>query len=111
MGRYLNKPTGLAPESGSSPLSPSGEFPILYPALYEFLTLTLWEDGTSRLCGSLTLFADPPSWKCCLNDKDSSRVAFVSGSSVDAVLQLAEQGIVSSTLDWRSTKANGRAKR
>lgn len=108
MGKYLNKPTGPLAGSVSAPLSPSGEFPILYPALYEFLTLTAWEDGTTRQSGSLTLFVDLGAWKACLNDKDASRVAFISGSSLDGVMQAAEAALVLSTLDWRPTRYNGR---
>jgi hypothetical protein len=104
MGKYLNKPTDQAPPSSSSPLCPSGEWPILYPALYEFLTLTVWEDGSMRQCGSLTLFVDQSLWKCCLSDKDGHRVAFVSGGSVEGVLQAAEGGIVRSELDWREAR-------
>ena len=112
MGKYINRPLNGVPESVSSPLSPSGEFPVLYPALYEFLTLSKWEDGTTRRLGSLSLFVDDSLWKCCLNDKDGPRVAFVSGSSVEEVLQAAEDGIVQSLLVWRSsTPYKNRGKR
>jgi hypothetical protein len=110
MGQYLNKPTGGLPSSSSEPLKPSGEWPVLFPALCEFLLLSQWEDGTSRLRGSITLFADPSSWKCCLNDKDGHRVAFVAGSSPEDALMAAEAGIVHSTLDWRDARPNGKRK-
>lgn len=111
MGKYLNKPTGTLPESSSVTPTLAGEWPTLFPALVEFLTLDRWEDGTSRLPGSLTLFADGGSWKLCLNCKDSSRIAFVSGLSPEGVFQAAEDGLVRSVLDWRATGRNGSRKR
>ena len=111
MGKYLNKPTGDVPPSSSCPLSLSGEWPTVYPALVEFLTLGAWEDGSLRLCGSLTLFVDQSLWKLCLNDKDNGRVAFCSGCSVEDVLRTAEEGIVHSVLNWRpAAPKNGRGK-
>jgi hypothetical protein len=111
MGRYLNKPTGGLPESSSVPLSLSGEWPVLFPALVEFLTLVTWEDGTSRLPGSITLFADLSTWKLCLNDKDGHRVAFCSAGSIEGVLQTAESGLVQSTLDWRAAGYNSKRRK
>jgi hypothetical protein len=107
MGQYLNKPTGMLPASSSAPLCPSGEWPTLFPALVEFLTLAVWEDGTSRLPGSLTLFVDNCSWKVCLHCKDTARVGFVSSSSAEGALQAAEDALVRSTLDWRPAGRNG----
>lgn len=88
-----------------------GEWGVLYPALFEFLSANTWSDGAARLPGSLTLFTDGALWKCCLNDKAQERVCFVTGMSVDHLFSSLEEGLVSGGLDWRTTRHNSQKRR
>jgi hypothetical protein len=81
----------------------------LYPALWEFLTVMSWEDGTARAPGSLSVFFGGYGLQAALNDKDGGLVAFVSGDTLTALLEALDQGIANDALDWRrSVQTNGR---
>lgn len=83
------------------------------PALWEFLTLTTWDDGTARETGAITLFLQDGLLKACLNDKDGHVVAFVSAEGLEALLEAMNRGLSEDVLDWRRARENGggRAKR
>src|SRR5690348_5848143 len=74
--KYLSKP----PASGNGEVTGGarvdGEWATRYPALLEFCTCHVWDDGSPRVPGTLTVFTDGGQWKLCLNDKDSGRTAF-----------------------------------
>jgi hypothetical protein len=91
--------------------APPGEWGVLYPALYEFLSSCAWASGEPRAPGSLTLFTDGRAWKACLNDKAQSRVAFVTASDPEHLLHVAEEGLVQGLLDWRDTRYFGQKKK
>lgn len=97
------------PADGSA--AGGGEWSSSLPALLEFLAAVRWSDGTSRVPGTITLFADAGAWKLCLADKDQGRVAFVSASDPQGALSAAERGLVSDSLDWRAQRANSSAPR
>lgn len=104
---FLKKPVpnGQAMRDGVSLLE--GDWPRVYPALTEFLTVSRWEDDSPRVPGSVTLFFDDHLWKLCLNDKDSGRISFVTADSPEGVLAAAERGLQASSLDWRAQRPPG----
>lgn len=111
MTSFLRK--AAPPESPTAAAGPAdpGEWSASFPALSEFLAATTWADGSSRIPGTLTLFTDGCLWKLCLSDKAQSLVAFTSGSSPLHAFQSAEQGLVTGTLDWRSSRQPNSNKR
>lgn len=111
MTSYLRKAAPPAPSGGAPGAADPGEWSASFPALSEFLVAITWEDGSSRISGTLTLFTDQGLWKLCLADKAQSLVAFVSGSSPLHAFQSAEQGLVTGTLDWRSSRQPNSNKR
>lgn len=98
-GEYVQ----LSPESDS--------FSVRYPTLMEFLTLMRWPDGTMRETGTLLLFIDLGFVKCCLSDRDSGEVAFLTAPSVDALLGSVEAGLTANTIEWRFSKSGPKKKR
>lgn len=78
-----------------------------YPALAEFLSLSEWEPGVPRATGSMSLFVDAGSWKCCLSDRDSSHVAFVSAPEAGDLLAAVEKALRADSLDWRPMRERG----
>lgn len=66
---------------------------------------SVWEDGAPRKQGTITLFFSDGAWKVCLNDKDSSCVAFVTAGSPVGALEVAEAALCQGALDWRLQKA------
>lgn len=101
----------LKRETSPGKASPSGEdftdpaFAAKFPALAEFLTVGVWPDGQARELGTLLLFVGEGRWKCMLRDKDAARVAFLGGTTVEALFASIEKGLRASSLDWRADKA------
>jgi len=110
----LKKPSVASGASSTTPTAASlGSWGKTYPTLCEFLSTQVWEDGSSRECGSVILFWDREGglWKVCLNCKDTNRVAFVSGESPDDLLKALERALAGDKLDWRPARGGGGAKR
>jgi hypothetical protein len=92
-----NEPRSIAFASDIE-LSPLG---VAYPAVWCELTCDHWEDGSARETSSLTLFLQEGLLKGCLRDRGNDRVTFVSGDSLERVLQALEDGLSTDSLDWR----------
>lgn len=93
--------------------SPAGEAALVrdslaerLPTLIEFLTERQYEDQSPRELPTLTLFAESGVLKAALNDRDTGRVAFVTGASLLAVLEALEEGLVFGNLDWRPSRSS-----
>lgn len=89
------------------------QFAADFPCLHEWMTLVRWEDGSPRQTTTLTLFAEDGRWKACISDREEARVAFVSGWTWEEALRACEEGLLGSSLDWRSKGgfSNNRPKR
>jgi len=81
-----------------------------FPTLAEFISRVLWEPGQPREKGSVFLFFEDGVFKACLNDKDSSQVAFTSSLTFAGLWEALEKGLAKNTLDWRLS-TQGKAKR
>ena len=79
-------------------------FASRYPALGEYLTLTTCDDGSVRQTSTVLLFQEDGLIKLCINDRDLSRSAFVSGHDLESAFQKLEEGLVTGDLDWRLKK-------
>jgi hypothetical protein len=80
------------------------EFSKAHPALAEFVSMQAWEDGTRRETGTLFLFVDSGRWKLMLKDRDAKRVAFLTGDTLEELLQTADAGLIDASLDWRDDR-------
>lgn len=106
----LRESAGLSCLPNDSPLARS------YPALWEFLTLEKWDDGTSRVTGTVRLFAEDGLVKCCANDRDGvGRVCWFSGEALEDVLASLDNALATGEGEWRLDKykapAGGRGRR
>jgi hypothetical protein len=94
--RDVAQATGVAKAPGACAFSKS------YPCLWEFLTATAYpSEGGLRVPGTLTFFAEPGSFKACLNDRDQGITAFASGASFTACLVALEAGLKEDDLEWK----------
>ena len=78
-----------------------------FATLWEFLTLTVWDDGTARLPGTLLIFSDSGAVKACISDKDSACVGFLTAATFDSLLESVEAALAADSVDWRLTKGGG----
>jgi len=97
------------PTGGGGVVAAPEEDPLSrrFPLVFQFLTRTSYDDGQSRETGSITLFFDAGVVKACLNDKDASLAAFVSGEGLEGLLVSMEEGLAGDRLDWRPARKKG----
>lgn len=98
---------GVPPADGADTASYRGtaEDEARWPALVEFLGALVWPDGTPRASGTVLIFLDGQSLKCCLSDRDASLVAFLTAPGLLELFDEVEAGLRSDRLDWRASRA------
>lgn len=79
------------------------EFAGRFPALWEYVTVRLLK-GQVRQTSTLLFFREDGQWKLCVSDRDTGRVLFRSGDSVEEALDAAEKALASPRADWRAAK-------
>jgi hypothetical protein len=82
------------------------------PALVEFLTVSKWDDGAPRQCGTVMLMVDGVVWKAWVHDRDGKRSCFVSARTTRELLMAVEDVLANTGGDWRpdGAKVGSRAK-
>jgi len=90
-------------------LTDDAKFVAAFPRVHEFLTCDKWDDGKSRVTGSLSLFIEQGVWKACLNDRDTEASLYVTGETTLACMKALE-GRLDGTkeADWRAWKKKGK---
>ena len=78
-----------------------GELFSGHKAVWEMLTEDKWDDGTPRIRATLLVLCDGPVVKLWLNDRALQRAAWVSGDSLEAVMEALDHGIAEDTLAWK----------
>jgi len=73
-----------------------------FPNLYEYLTLTRWQDGSIRQTSTLTIFIDNRALKIVINDRDNQRSAFFNARTWGECLVKLETALSDDTVDWKS---------
>jgi len=94
-------------DGGSGVFDTDSLLPRRAPLLHLFLTDDKWDDGAPRVAGTILLFAEGGRYKACLNDRDGGRSVFVSGDSVEAILDALEAGLADDNLEWRAKAPSG----
>jgi len=93
-------PTGIAAHVGIP--WDDNSFKEDYPNLFAFLYDIQYADGTPRKQGSISLFVTGYSLKMAVNDKDRGCVAFINAGTFLELLTLADDGIGSDKLEWKT---------
>jgi hypothetical protein len=107
----LRKPSGVSGAVGHPAVDLSGTWLAPFPHVRDFLCVPVWDDGSPRQVGSITLFCDEGRMKACANDKDAQLMCFVSGESLEAVFASLEAVLASGGGDWRAMKQGPRTAR
>lgn len=79
----------------------AGEWLDKYPALSEYLTTPVWEDGKARITATLLLFVEDGMVKICVNDRANERSLWRAGETVEDALRAIETGLAGGTTGWR----------
>lgn len=109
--QYLRKPVEselAGPKPGTIPPAPTGFGKL--PALWEFLSVSFWDDGSPREPGTILVWFDGKGINGMLRDRDSKCVAFASAEDLAGILAAFDRGIRNGSLEWKPERA-GRRKR
>lgn len=71
------------------------------PSLAEFLSETVWEDGTARQTGTLMVFVEEGRWKGWLHDRDQGCSAFLSNTTLSNLLACLDTALAGDEVEWR----------
>jgi hypothetical protein len=107
MGAMKQRASRSMSGMSASPLS-GGDWSKWYPAVCEFLSLSVWPDGTSRVTGTVMLLTEDGRWKAWVHDRDAGEGLFVSGATPDAVLQSLETVLATGEGEWRPDRKAGK---
>jgi len=61
-----------------------------YPLILEYLTSTVFDDGSAREPSAMIIVADASGWRGCISDKDNGRTLWKAASSVGELLVTLE---------------------
>lgn len=98
-GRAIARPAQLSRPPAHD--TPKKMFADLYPVLQKFLAHPR-KSPNQHETGSLTIFVDDERYKVCLNDRPNEQSTFVSSDSLGDCFRIADSGLSSGTLKWRS---------
>ena len=104
MGKFVSKPTETERSEGASYKVQDPAFEARWPALFEYLTLSSWEDGSPRQTASLSVFCEDGRFKACLNDREGDRMFFVSSAVFEDLLGEVEESCFTGNADWRAMR-------
>lgn len=107
ISRSLAKAKTVGPMAACADLKLAKE----QPALFEFLTCTKNDDGSSRRVSTITLYFDNGQFKAFLNDKDSQKSLCVVAPTVQGLLIALEASVTSDEPQWRDLPQPGAPKR
>jgi len=85
----------------------------VYPQILEYLSQTLYPDGSKRETSSLVVLCDGAAWRVCLSDRDNQRVMWKTGATLVDALEAVELALLGDDpSDWRrSAEASGKRRK
>ena len=99
--------------TGDRPVGPGVSDPQMQqrcPALWEYLTSTVYDDGSPREPSTLLVFLQDGALKGMLRDKDGDRCLWVAARSLVGLLDALDGQVQDPSADWRpDRKAPGQS--
>lgn len=108
MAEFLKRNVGTKAPGDQKPALEFCALMKQYPALVEFLTLDVWDAQNVRETGTVLACFNGDRWTMWLNDRDSGRSAWISGDTLTDLLDSAEDGLRSSSIEWRGASKKGK---
>jgi len=83
-----------------------------FPALWEFLTASVYPDGVSRKTGRLSVSFESGLIRLSLTDDETGQYASLNGRNLDDLFLNVELGLSENTLSWKASRyTSGRKQR
>lgn len=103
MGQLKNRGTRNTRSKSPTERKPLSRpiFAKKYPELLDFLEIPR-RSVQGFTTGSMTIFFEDGYFKICLNDRPNERSVFVTSQELSKGFELAELGLMSNSLNWRT---------
>lgn len=103
MGQLKNRGTRTSKSKSPTTAKPLSRpvFAENYPELFAFLEIPR-RSVQGFTTGSMTIFFEDCRFKICLNDRPNERSVFLSSHELSKAFKLAEAGLMSNSLNWRT---------
>lgn len=98
---YLRKPDPSAAGPSPTELPAGGSFAGTYPAVWEYLAMGAWDDGSPRERSTLLIMFQDGLVKLCLTDKALERACWTASDDLDDALAGLEGALAGGTAEWR----------
>jgi hypothetical protein len=108
---FLRKAGPQGSLSGSCLEAQDTELQATRPALHEFLTRQLDDDGNPRETATLLIFCQEGMFKGCLNDRATAGHLWAAGTLLSELLDVLEERLRDPKAEWRQSKEDGRTGR
>ncbi len=76
----------------------------LAPALLEWMTAVVWDDGKARQTGTVLVMTEGGVWKAWMHDRDAKVSSWVTGKDLVEVLTRMDLQLQNGQGEWRSDK-------
>jgi len=106
--KYIQKVVESEVRGPSGGACKPGALGDLAPALVEFLSAGVWDDGGKRETGTVMLMVDAGSWKAWIHDRDAKRSCFVTSATPEGLLGVVEDVLANGAGEWRPDGNRGR---
>lgn len=101
VGRFIGTKPTSSPGAKPADRFVDDALAALYPALWEYLSVSAFEGGEVRQTSTLLLFTEDGLVKACLKDRELERTAWMSASSLSGVLSLLNEALEGDVAEWR----------
>lgn len=100
----MKKPSNTGAGGKPEPVAIDSGVKVDVPNLVAFLADTVWDDKSPREPGSILLVASEGRWKAWVNDRGLHRTAWVSGDTLEGLLESLEEKFASDDFEWRRAR-------
>jgi len=101
MAKFLGQVIAAKQAATGADVACDPDFERLYPAIWEFVSVTRVDDKTTRQTSTLMLFIDGKVWKACLHDRDTGMSLWAAAEGFCEVLEALEAMLKSPAPQWR----------
>jgi len=109
--KYVSRPGADDEKAIAGAVGTDPAFERDYPAIWEYLTLTRWDDGRARETSTILFLVEEGTWKACLNDRAGERSLWTSGTSPEGCLRALNDHLVEGDGEWRKRPPQQRSKK
>jgi len=101
MAKFLDQVVQAKKASNGQETPHDPDFERSYPALWEFLSTSRMDDGTTRQTATLMAFMEGKVWKLCLHDRETGMSLWAAAEAFWEAMETLEAMLKSPAPQWR----------